>query len=73
MMSEATRSMSGLTGPSKSSGETSSETHEFDLGAIFPVLSTYVLRSRYVDVAPGGTVRVHSHESCPLLLPRLGG
>ena len=57
--------MSGLTGPSKSSGETSSETHEFDLGAIFPVLSTYVLRSRYVDVAPGGTVRVHSHESCP--------
>ena len=53
MMSEATRSMSGLTGPSKSSGETSSETHEFDLGAIFPVLSTRVLRSRYVDVAPG--------------------
>lgn len=65
MMSEATRSISGLTGPSKSSGETSSETHEFDLGAIFPFLSTHVLRSRYVDVAPGGTVRVHSHESCP--------
>jgi quercetin dioxygenase-like cupin family protein len=42
-----------------------SETHEFDLGAVFPVLSTHVLRSRYLDVAPGGTVLVHSHESCP--------
>jgi quercetin dioxygenase-like cupin family protein len=61
-MSKTTRSISG---PSKSSGEASSETHEFDLGAIFPVLFTHVLRSRYVDVAPGGTVLVHSHESCP--------
>jgi quercetin dioxygenase-like cupin family protein len=46
-------------------GGTSSETHEFDLGAVFPVLSTYVLRSRYVDLAPGGTMLVHSHECCP--------
>jgi quercetin dioxygenase-like cupin family protein len=54
----------GFTGH-RQADETSSETHEFDLGAIFPVLSTYVLRSRYVDVAPGGTMLVHNHESCP--------
>ena len=62
---EGARTVSGLTGPTEAVGETESETREFDIGAIFPPLGTHVLRTRYVDLAPGGTVRIHSHVHRP--------
>ena len=59
------RTVSGLTGPTGTVGEHEREIREFDIGAIFPPLSTHVLRTRYVVVDAGGSVRIHSHVDRP--------
>jgi quercetin dioxygenase-like cupin family protein len=59
------RTVSGLAGPTGTVGEHERETREVDIGAIFPPLSSHVLRTRYVVVDAGGSVRIHSHVDRP--------
>ena len=59
--------------PTENRGITSVPLHMQSLQKQIPVMAGYVLRSRYVTLAPGGAVKVHSHAERPGFLYVLEG
>lgn len=63
--SKKTATINGLTGPTMMVGESEREVRTYDISQNIPQLGTHLFRTRYVDVAPGGIVPIHSHVNRP--------
>ncbi len=61
------KTIDGLTGPAMPVGESEREVRTYDIAQNLPQLGTHLFRTRYVDVAPGGVVPIHSHTNRPSL------
>ncbi len=59
------RTIEGLSGPAIGQGNRTEAIDEFPLGEEIPGFDGYVMRARYVVVAPGGHIRIHSHHGRP--------
>lgn len=59
------RNIHGLTGAAIGNGNSTEAIDEFPLGPEIPGLEGYNLRARYVVVAPGGHIRIHTHTGRP--------
>ncbi|MEM9010602.1 MAG: cupin domain-containing protein [Pseudomonadota bacterium] len=67
------REINGLTGPAAPQGFTLRDLNVIDLGKEFPEGGTLGFRTRYVTLAPGGIVPIHSHEGRPALTYIISG
>jgi quercetin dioxygenase-like cupin family protein len=59
------RTIDGLSGPAIGQGNRTEAIDEFPLGSEIPGFEGYVMRARYIVVAPGGSIRIHTHFGRP--------
>ena len=62
-----TTTMKGLTGPVGSEGESDVDMRTMPIGEILPSLDGYVFRSRFLTLAPGAYLPLHSQENRPAM------